>query len=132
MTAEVLSEIERTVGSLPAEQGGILGGRPNEGVISHYHFDAEGSRTGVTYSPNAKLLTELLQKEWNPRGIRLMGFVHSHPRGAAPAGGPARSGSILTTSQSSRAAGRLNSAPLSSSGYVTDENEAPEGPRPWS
>ena len=80
MTAQVFAEIERTVGSLPAEQGGILGGNPNEGVISHYHFDAEGSRTGVTYSPNAKLLTELLQKEWNPRGIRLMGFVHSHPR----------------------------------------------------
>jgi hypothetical protein len=79
ITQNVVDSIAATVGSFPAERGGILGGYPRTGVVTHFHFDLSSRQTGATYSPNAQHLTELLQKHWNPRGIRLLGFVHSHP-----------------------------------------------------
>ncbi len=75
----VLEEVVKTIGTLPAETGGAIGGNGQGMEVSHYHFD-EGSRTSaVTYSPDYKLLNHLFKTEWNPKGIRLRGFIHSHP-----------------------------------------------------
>lgn len=81
MARSVVHEIEQTVGALPAEQGGPLGGSRSEGVIRHFAFDRSACRSGVTYSPDHIQLNRLFDEEWNPAGINLMGFVHSHPAG---------------------------------------------------
>ncbi len=36
---------------------------------------------GATYSPDHQTLNAIFRTDWNPRGIRLAGFVHSHPSG---------------------------------------------------
>lgn len=79
MTRDVHEQIQRTIGLLPAEQGGILGGSRAEGVVRCFHFDQFGHRTGATYSPDVTSLNTLLHDEWNPRDINMLGFVHSHP-----------------------------------------------------
>jgi hypothetical protein len=58
----------------------MIGGNPDLGVVTHFHFDDEASRTRATYSPDCQMLNRILAEEWNPAGIRLMGFVHSHPK----------------------------------------------------
>ncbi len=81
ITEEVLQAIRETIGSRPAENGGALGGDPEDGVVRHFHFDEGSARTRATYSPEVGQLNRLFKEDWNPRGIRLMGFVHSHPGG---------------------------------------------------
>jgi proteasome lid subunit RPN8/RPN11 len=81
-TAEVLMKIEKTVGSLPAETGGPLGGTRGSGGVEHFHLDETSARTAVTYYPDYKAINTLMRMEWNPAGINLLGFIHSHPKGA--------------------------------------------------
>lgn len=83
MTHGVYDEIFRTIGSMKAEQGGALGWREDERLIRFFRFDDTAQRTGATYSPDEKKLNSVFRNEWNPRGIRLAGFVHSHPTGCA-------------------------------------------------
>jgi len=86
MTRQVYEAIRHSVGRQPAEHGGLLGGR--NGVVTAFHFDRTAHRTGATYSPDAEALNELLTWDWNPRNLRLLGFVHSHPPGVRhPSGG---------------------------------------------
>jgi proteasome lid subunit RPN8/RPN11 len=79
LTFPVLSEIRNTIGVLPAEHGGVLGGRPDQGIVTEFYFDRAAQRNAVTYKPDDKLLNRLFAVDWNPRGIRVLGFVHSHP-----------------------------------------------------
>jgi hypothetical protein len=81
MAEEVYLAIRDTVGSLTPEQGGILGGDPDTNIVTHYAFDPTAQRSSVAYSPDVLFLNDLLKREWNPKGIRFLGFVHSHPRG---------------------------------------------------
>jgi proteasome lid subunit RPN8/RPN11 len=81
VTDTVLRRIGATVGAMRAEHGGMLGGRRIRGTITDYHFDAVALRTSATYTPTTSMLNALLRDEWNPSGIDLLGFVHSHPRG---------------------------------------------------
>lgn len=81
ISGAALEAIRRTVGSVPPETGGMLGGDRARGVVTHFHFDHDANRTGATYSPNCDTLNRVLAEEWNPHGIDLMGFAHSHPRG---------------------------------------------------
>lgn len=84
----VLDQIQHSVGALAPETGGMLGGNRDLGVVTHFHFDEQAHRTRVTYSPDCQTLNRVLSDEWNPAGVQLMGFVHSHPRGIrAPSGG---------------------------------------------
>lgn len=76
MAADVLSQIEATVGSLPAEECGWLGAAPDE-YITHYFFDQLGERSREHISLGSSLL-DRLYKLW-PSHIRIVGFVHSHP-----------------------------------------------------
>lgn len=71
-----------SIGSRPAESGGALGGTRRSSVVEHLHLDESASMTSVTYYPDITAVNETLRRDWNPRGINLMGFAHSHPRGA--------------------------------------------------
>lgn len=87
-TPEVYRAIRESIGRLAAEHGGMLGGNRRTGEITHFYLDTTAIRNGALYTPDAKLLTSLLEEEWNPKGIDLLGFVHSHPPGfRRPSGG---------------------------------------------
>lgn len=75
----VLEEMLSSIGTIAAESGGAFGGASGNGEISHYHFDKSSRRSAATYSPDHEFLNRLFDTEWNPKGIRLRGFVHSHP-----------------------------------------------------
>jgi proteasome lid subunit RPN8/RPN11 len=79
MTRAAYKTIEASVGSLPAETGGMLGGSRADGVVRHFHFDQQARRSGASYSPDVDVLNGLLRDQWNPEGINLLGFIHSHP-----------------------------------------------------
>ena len=79
ISESVMQEIRQTIGNLRAEQGGPLGGNRDSGVVTDFHFDNSARRTGASYSPDTELLNKLFAEEWNPQGINLLGFVHSHP-----------------------------------------------------
>jgi proteasome lid subunit RPN8/RPN11 len=88
ITRDVYDEIARTVGSLHAEHGGALGRREEDDVVRYFRFDETALNTGATYSPDHEALNEMFKSDWNPKGIRLAGFVHSHPsRFARPSAG---------------------------------------------
>jgi molybdopterin/thiamine biosynthesis adenylyltransferase len=88
MTAGVYRQIMAAVGGKPPESGMLLGGDPGDGVVRHVVFDDGAERSGATYSPDHLRLNALLTDWWRPSGIRLMGFVHSHPgQFARPSGG---------------------------------------------
>jgi proteasome lid subunit RPN8/RPN11 len=83
MTRGVYDEIARTIGSRRAEQGGALGWREGDQIVGFFRLDYTARSTGNTYSPDDMALNAMLRQDWNPRGIRLAGFVHSHPPGIA-------------------------------------------------
>lgn len=81
-------QIRNTIGVKPAETGGMLGGDLKKGIITHFYYDEKASRSAVTYSPDTATVNHVLAKHWNPAGIRLIGFAHSHPNGCfQPSGG---------------------------------------------
>lgn len=79
LSESVLKEVVRTVGVLPAESGGACGGGEHGQDITVFHFDESSRNSAVTYSPDYKFLNKLFKEQWNPAGIRLRGFFHSHP-----------------------------------------------------
>ena len=79
VTWKVLEAIATSIGTLPAETGGALGGDESGDEINRFHFDETARRSCATYSPDHKFLNQLFKKEWKPHDIRLKGFVHSHP-----------------------------------------------------
>lgn len=81
VTPEVMNQIHRMIGLRSPELGGALGGDRRTGFVTHFHFDSTARATGATYSPDHKTLNRLFSDEWNPAGINLLGFVHSHPFG---------------------------------------------------
>lgn len=74
-------EILRTVGSRPAESGGILLGNREDFVVQKFVFDSKGSMSAAAYDPNIEFLNAVVKKEWAENNLALLGFVHSHPRG---------------------------------------------------
>ena len=77
---EVLVDVARTIGLRKAESGGAIGGKSNgEMIVNHFHFDESSRNSAVTYSPDHRLLNRLFVSDWNPRDVRLRGFIHSHP-----------------------------------------------------
>lgn len=88
MDWQVMLQIEACIGDRFAEHGGVLGGHRTDGVVRTFHFDCAARRSAATYSPDTASLRRLFQQDWNPQGINMLGFVHSHPPGIArPSGG---------------------------------------------
>jgi len=87
MAESVLNSIVRTVGSRPAESGGMLLGPPGENSITHFFFDQQGKTSTATYSPSAEALESLCEKAACELGLELKGFVHSHPGLPTPSPG---------------------------------------------
>lgn len=81
ISTTTLRQISESIGSRPAEQGGALGGNRDDDIVTHFFFDRSARRTGATYSPDHHRLNRLFDEKWNPAGINLLGFVHSHPPG---------------------------------------------------
>ncbi|MBI9017054.1 MAG: Mov34/MPN/PAD-1 family protein [Phycisphaerae bacterium] len=75
----VISKIFNTIGTKPAETGGILLGPLNKNEISDFYFDNDGQCSKATYTPDYAKLTHLLKTEWADEGIEMKGVVHSHP-----------------------------------------------------
>ena len=80
-TPEVYQQIVSSIGAFPAEQGGMLGSSDGGKTIDHYYWDRQASTSCATYSPNVELINNKILPEWNANGVRLVGFVHSHPKG---------------------------------------------------
>lgn len=80
-TDHVWNTIRRTIGSRRAESGGALGGTRGTSIIEHFHFDPTASTNDVQYYPDHQKMNRIFRDEWNPAGINLIGFVHSHPAG---------------------------------------------------
>lgn len=101
ITRSVYNEIEKRIGNQPAETGGMLGGNRETGIVTHFHFDESASCSAATYSPDYQTLSQLLSEDWNPKGINLLGFVHSHPGSMAyPSGGDMTYASRILASNS--------------------------------
>jgi proteasome lid subunit RPN8/RPN11 len=99
MTETVFRKILNTVGTLPVEQGGLLGSSDKGQTISHYHFDECAAVTASEYSPNVDVLNRYVLPDWKARGIEAVGFVHSHPRGVTrPSNGDETYAAAILTS----------------------------------
>ena len=79
LSLEVLAQIIRHIGAAHAEQGGALGGLSRRGVVDHFYFDHSSQTSGATYTPDKDTVNRVFKEQWNPAGINLRGFVHSHP-----------------------------------------------------
>ena len=91
LSRSVYRQIIGAVGTKVPENGMVLGGDPVDGIVRHVVFDDGADRTGATYSPDVQRLNTLLAEWWGPSGIRLLGFVHSHPgRFGRPSAGDLR------------------------------------------
>jgi len=71
----------KTVGSLPAEAGGLLFGSRTDWVITKFLYDKDAETTCSTYSFNVGYLNPMIDK-LDDEGLQLLGFVHSHPPNA--------------------------------------------------
>lgn len=67
MTRDVYEAIRSEIGHRRAEQGGMLGGDRDEGIVRSFHFDDSARRTGGTYTPDHVFLNRLLDENWNPK-----------------------------------------------------------------
>jgi hypothetical protein len=76
-TEDVFEEIENKIGKNTPELGGMLGSHDGM-VIDTFQFDVKGSVSRAAYSPDTNSLNKVL-RQWDEKGIRLVGFVHSHP-----------------------------------------------------
>ena len=81
LTKSVYDSILETVGTKTPESGGMLLGNREDFLVRKFHFDEYGSRSPGSYDPDVDFLNMVLKREAE-RGNRLLGFVHSHPRGA--------------------------------------------------
>lgn len=70
-----------TVGSLPAERGGVFVSRQGSMLVEDFVFDDASDTSRSVYYPNAGYLNTILERDYEPRGFRFVGVGHSHPRG---------------------------------------------------
>ena len=80
LTQQVLDAIRQTIGTRPAECGGVLGA-DETGTITRYYFDETGTGTENSYEPDVDAINAVLVNDWLPGGIRMAGIVHSHANG---------------------------------------------------
>ena len=76
---DVFEDIVSTIGTMPAETGGVIGGSSDSTALTHFLFDKSSRNSSVTYSPDYLYLNHHFKTQWNPEGIELKAVVHSHP-----------------------------------------------------
>lgn len=74
-----LDAIMNTIGKQRPEEGGALF-TDDGGTITDFVYDINGSRSGVTYSPNTEFINNEIRRH-NNYGSYWCGVVHSHPNG---------------------------------------------------
>jgi Prokaryotic homologs of the JAB domain len=77
MAKTVYLDIERTIGSRPAESGGMLLSSKADYTIDGFVFDGMADKNSAVYQPNI----EFLNNELKNREEHFVGIVHSHPPG---------------------------------------------------
>lgn len=80
MTREVYNQIGETLGKMRPEEGGLLLTNDGGKTINKFVFDANGKKSGATYSPNVPFLNQQILLN-NKEGYYFIGMVHSHPNG---------------------------------------------------
>lgn len=87
-------KLQETVGSLPAERGGIFVGSAAF-CIEDFIFDegTNASRSAVYY-PDTEYLNTILERDHEPHGRRFVGLAHSHPSGYWHPSGDAKWGDV--------------------------------------
>jgi hypothetical protein len=77
---DVFNSIKDKIGTLKPETGGLLGSKDGY-LIDNFFFDESAETNETTYTPNTDFLNDLIEKDWQIKGINVIGFVHSHPNG---------------------------------------------------
>lgn len=80
MSRRVYARIMESVGRHPPECGGVLGARMGE-TVTEFYFDRHGRGAAKAYAPDVQGINALLTKDWMPRGVLMVGIVHSHADG---------------------------------------------------
>ena len=80
-TESAYNEIINTIGSRPAESGGLLIGREDDYIVRKFLFDKGAKTTRTTYSFDVNYLNPEIKRLWDEEGLSCIGFIHSHPRG---------------------------------------------------
>ena len=79
ISRSVRRDILRALGKHRPERGGLLGGDRKHGRITHFWHDQSPLLADpTTYEPNHQAINQVL-RDWNARGVDLVGMVHSHP-----------------------------------------------------
>ena len=75
---QAYDDIKCSIGSLPAESGGLLIGDPNTLIIDSFVFDIMAATNSTVYQPNTKFLNSVLKG----RNETFLGIAHSHMKGS--------------------------------------------------
>lgn len=78
ISRQVYDLIQSTIGSLPAESGGVIACDNNNQIVDFY-YDYDAGLGKRRYVPSARIITEHVNRDWHRKGYRICGFVHSHP-----------------------------------------------------
>lgn len=78
ITENVLDEFRTTVGKHRPETGGMLACSSDLNKIDTWRFDQKSVNTSASYSYDVDEMS-LQFKQWKVKGVRSVGFVHSHP-----------------------------------------------------
>lgn len=80
ITWEVYDNIKATIGNCMVETGGVLGAGCDD-IIRYFLFDKECNPCNNAYTPNVDYINEVLETQWMPANIKMVGIVHSHKDG---------------------------------------------------
>lgn len=85
--ASALAAIERTIGTVPAETGGLLLGDPSTNTVTRFVFDSAAETGAAIYHPDVAFLNAEIDRA-EKIGLYVLGIVHSHPKGIIHPSGP--------------------------------------------
>lgn len=82
ITTSAYNRIVSTVGSIPAESGGILLGSPEDNIVRMFLFDENAKTTRSSYTFNTEYLNPEIERIEKEYGWDVNGLLHSHPSGS--------------------------------------------------
>lgn len=78
VSEDILNDFRKTVGLHRPETGGMLACKSDMNLIDAWCFDKKSVNTAASYTYNVEDMGKQFA-EWKKKGIRSVGFVHSHP-----------------------------------------------------